>query len=466
MKSCTYRALYRILRVPWDGSVTAADRPADRLTSCAGARPEGRAGCVSAHVRICAGPPGKPGGYRDENRTSRLSGGRRLALKAQYFGAPPPTRQYIITMHTPLFAMPRATTFSTQAITVLIRERIVVTLPDLQAALGPVGERTARYKLAAAGCRSSYSHNGRYYTLDELADYDAHGVWSYGDIRFSQHGPLTATIAALVNQAHAGLFARDLKQMVKLDMLPTLSKLAQEGRVSRVKVEDRYLYCSSDTATRRRQRRNHTRPPAITDPTFLSAEQSLLEILDERQRRLYAGLESLRPDSGSDPEVAGRPGMSRSTVIRGRKQLLSGEFERHRVRKPGGGRKRVKKNDSLNTLLEQIVDCDTAGDPSSGLRWTRRTTQAIALALQEYGIIISDRTVCRLLKSQGYALRVNHKKLAGVAHPDRNQQFALIASIRTRAARMDLPLSVWIPRKRSSSGAFAMPAHAGGAHQN
>ena len=179
--------------------------------------------------------------------------------------------------------------------------------------------------------------------MDELADYDAHGVWSYGDIRFSQFGTLTAIIVALVNQAYAGLFSSDLKQIVTLDVLPTLSRLTQAGRVSRISVGDRYLYCSSDAAIRRRQRRNRMRPPAITDPTFLRAEQSLLEILDERQRRLYAGLESVRPGSGSDPEVAARLGMARATVTKGRKQLLSGDFERHRVRKPGGGRKRVEK---------------------------------------------------------------------------------------------------------------------------
>ena len=172
-----------------------------------------------------------------------------------------------------------------QAIAALIRERIAVKLPDLQVVLGPVSQSTVRRWLAAAGCRSSYSHNGRYYTLDELADYDAHGVWSYGDIRFSQFGTLTATVVALVNQACTGLFSSDLKQIVQLDVLPTLSRLTQAGCVSRVGVGDRYLYCASDAAIRRRQRRNRMRPPAITDPTFLRAEQSLLEILDERQRR-------------------------------------------------------------------------------------------------------------------------------------------------------------------------------------
>ena len=49
-----------------DGPVTAMGWLADPLTSCAAARPEGGAGCLNGHVRICAGVPGEPGAYRDQ----------------------------------------------------------------------------------------------------------------------------------------------------------------------------------------------------------------------------------------------------------------------------------------------------------------------------------------------------------------------------------------------------------------
>jgi hypothetical protein len=35
---------------------------------------------------------------------------------------------------------------------------------------------------------------------------------------------------------------------------------------------------------------------------------------------------------------------------------------------------------------------ETAGDPMSGLKWTRRTTDKIAAELQSFGIQVSDRT--------------------------------------------------------------------------
>ena len=66
-------------------------------------------------------------------------------------------------------------------------------------------------------------------------------------------------------------------------------------------------------------------------------------LLDERQRRLYAGLESLKCGWGGDTRIAALLGIDAGTVARGRQQLLSGEVERHRVRRPGGGRHAVEK---------------------------------------------------------------------------------------------------------------------------
>ncbi|MDE2956204.1 MAG: hypothetical protein OXU68_04230 [Bacteroidota bacterium] len=94
----------------------------------------------------------------------------------------------------------------------------MITVIEIQELLGPVSAVTAKRKLKAAGCRSSYSHNGRYYTLDELADYDAHGLWSYKGIRFSRNGALMATLVDLVDQSSAGLFACDLKEKVKVEI--------------------------------------------------------------------------------------------------------------------------------------------------------------------------------------------------------------------------------------------------------
>ena len=74
-------------------------------------------------------------------------------------------------------------------------------------ALGTGARRTAFRKLKEIPYRASYSHRGRYYTLDELIDFDQHGLWSFHDVRFSVAGTL-ATAAAMVSDAPAGQFRR------------------------------------------------------------------------------------------------------------------------------------------------------------------------------------------------------------------------------------------------------------------
>ena len=54
-----------------------------------------------------------------------------------------------------------------------------------QAALGTRARRTAFRKLKELPYRTSYSHRGGYYTLEELIDFDQHGLWSFRAVRFS-----------------------------------------------------------------------------------------------------------------------------------------------------------------------------------------------------------------------------------------------------------------------------------------
>ena len=70
-----------------------------------------------------------------------------------------------------------------------------------------------------------------------------------------------------------------------------------------------------------------------------------------------------------------------------------------------------------------------AGDPMTGLKWTRKTTHKVSTELKRAGIDVCSRTVARLLTDLDYRLRVNHKKLCGgstVTRSERNRQFEYI----------------------------------------
>ena len=99
-----------------------------------------------------------------------------------------------------------------------------------------------------------------------------------------------------------------------------------------------------------------------------------------------------------------------------------------------------KKTADIVNLIEFLLEYDTAGDPITGVKWSRRTPAKVAMALGDFGITVSANTVARLLQHMGYSLHVNQKHLATDASPDRNEQFLYISDLRDRFERRGLPI--------------------------
>jgi hypothetical protein len=210
-------------------------------------------------------------------------------------------------------------------------------------------------KLKQLAYRTSYSHRGAYYTLDETARFDPKGLWSFQSVWFSRWGTLLDTAEAFVENSTAGCFVEELDNLLHAGTKEPLLKLVHQERVTRQQVGGLYLYCSTKTVLRERQllarRVLHADPhlegssiAADEVPDELKAAIVLFfSMLDERQRRLYAGLESLKLGYGGDQRIAEFVGMDPHTVAKGRRELIEQDFDTDRLRKAGGGRKRVEK---------------------------------------------------------------------------------------------------------------------------
>lgn len=232
--------------------------------------------------------------------------------------------------------------YSADTLVSLLRGQKVATMPQLKHALGSEVTYTVLRKLAPLGYRSSYSHGGTYYTLDSIAHYDEFGLWSYGDIHFSRRGTLLNTAEALVTGSEAGYQVPELEAVVHVAVKDALRQLVGAGRLFRREWEGRYLYCAMDRT--RRQKQWAARQAQQTAGDHLQAAKALFySLLNEQQRRLYAGLESLQWGYGGQQRTAQRLGLDVDTVARGERELLSGQVLRERVRREGGGRPAVEK---------------------------------------------------------------------------------------------------------------------------
>src|SRR3974390_3378349 len=98
------------------------------------------------------------------------------------------------------------------------------------------------------------------------------------------------------------------------------------------------------------------------------------------------------------------------------------------ARRPGGGRKRAAALDpGLVPALLALVEPDERGDPVSPLRWTAKSTRALADELTARGHKVSPDTVGDLLREEGFSLQGNAKTIEGAQHPDRDAQFRYIS---------------------------------------
>ena len=191
-----------------------------------------------------------------------------------------------------------------------------------------------------------------------------------------------------------------------------------------------------------------------------SKYRSLAPLMDERVRRHWAATEAQAYGWGGVSAVSSATGMSRKTIRKGLAEL--GVRERDpdapvvaRLRRPGGGRKRLTETDpGLFERLQWLVEPSTRGDPMSPLRWTCKSTHELATALNEQGHELSPRTVGRLLNAAGFSLQGNRKTKEGADHPDRNAQFEHINATVKRMQRRSQPVISVDTKKKELVGEF------------
>jgi hypothetical protein len=223
----------------------------------------------------------------------------------------------------------------------------------LKAVLGTDADATVFRKLAELGALSSYSHRGRFHTLPETPRFDRDGLWSCAGVWFSRRGTLKSTLQAWIDGSPGGWFADELADRLHVAVHDALRQLVGAGRLGRSEVGGRLLYTAAEPALADRQARARRPEPApaappssgpLVPPDELKAAVVLfLGLLDEQQRRLYAGLESIKFGHGGDTRLAALLDLDPHTVARGRRELLGGQLVEGRARRPGGGRPAAEK---------------------------------------------------------------------------------------------------------------------------
>jgi len=105
---------------------------------------------------------------------------------------------------------------------------------------------------------TSYTHNGKYYTLSEIAQFDPNGFWYFGDIGFSFYGTLVDTLAHVVAVSESGKTNSELETHFRTRVQDALRTLLKTNKIVRTRPANRHLYVSSDPIISDRQIKKRT----------------------------------------------------------------------------------------------------------------------------------------------------------------------------------------------------------------
>ena len=204
-------------------------------------------------------------------------------------------------------------------------------------------------------------------------------------------------------------------------------------------------------------------PDAEIIATVRDKYQALRPVMGEKVRRRWAACEAIAIGWGGITAVAEATGLSRPTIRAGLAAVQGGvphaeetdQTETHRVRRGGGGRRRVTEKDrTLLKDLQSLWESSPRGDPQSPLLWTSRSTRHLAEALGHQGHHVRHDTVARLLDDLHYSLQANRKTKEGSAHGERDAPFVHINKQVRAFQKRGQPVVSVDTKKKALSGDF------------
>lgn len=149
--------------------------------------------------------------------------------------------------------------------------RLVMTMPQMRGVAGCSTMSVWRI-LSAQGYLTSLNFNSRYYTLRKTPAFDSRGLWVLNRIVFSVHGTLPRTVRALVEESPSGLTEAALRELLGVNVGPTLRKLHRSEVLSRQKYGGVFVYLAADEQMSRSQRQRRCAKQGVPGCSLLPPE--------------------------------------------------------------------------------------------------------------------------------------------------------------------------------------------------
>ena len=137
---------------------------------------------------------------------------------------------------------------------------------------------STRRFLSEVGYYSSFTHNGKWYTLRTIPRFDRDGIWFFDVVGFSRAGSLTNTLIKLIIRSQAGMTSEQLGAKLHCRCHSVLVQLYRQGKLQRQKQGRSYIYLAVDSSIQVLQRQ--ALESRNTPKTKLPAEIAVLILVE------------------------------------------------------------------------------------------------------------------------------------------------------------------------------------------
>ncbi|MDR1154190.1 MAG: ISAzo13 family transposase, partial [Bacteroidales bacterium] len=147
-------------------------------------------------------------------------------------------------------------------------------------------------------------------------------------------------------------------------------------------------------------------------------------------------------------------GVNPKTIRKGRQELLDlPDAPSKRIRKEGGGAKKLQLHPEWLDSFDETLEKHTAGLPQDEpVKWTYLSRRQIVDSLKKKGLDISGYHAGQMLRIRGYKKRKLLKMNDPSQTEKRNEQFEKITVYREQFTEMDFPVLSIDTKKKEMTG--------------
>ncbi len=132
---------------------------------------------------------------------------------------------------------------------------------------------------------SSYNLAGKYLTIQEVAEFDTSGLWSWKGAHFSKYGTLKNTVEHFVRSSGRGMTHQELAGLLSVRVHNALLDLVVSKRIGRERLGPTFVYLSLERPARKQQmlqREALIKELHKPTPTSRQIIATLLEVIQDR----------------------------------------------------------------------------------------------------------------------------------------------------------------------------------------